>query len=247
LLENALKCYQKAEGLNDADGVALHKLAKLYRRRGQNALAAEYYRKVLRRHEAEVGLGAAAVEEEQMQTLSTDDDARMDGGAAAASSSAAAAAVAAAAVPSVPPPLHPDAVDAMLFLTEYSLKVLGDLDVAEAFCARLLDAGGAGGATSAAGAPRDLAKALMAEIRQVKGHNTMKRALQQQQQRTLSATSTAAHTPAHQPQLLQQQQQSHASLRPSPSTPARPPGAAPAAAPVSASPGSFFSTPARSP
>jgi anaphase-promoting complex subunit 8 len=241
LLENALKCYQKAEGLNDADGGALHKLAKLYRRRGQNALAAEYYRKVLRRHEAEVGLQTAAVEEEQMHPLSTDDDARMDGGTAATSSSAA---VAAAAVPSVPPPPHPDAVDAMLFLAEYSLKVLGDLDVAEAFCARLLDAGGAGGATSAAGAPRDLAKALMAEIRQIKGHNTMKRALQQQQQRTLSATSTAAHTPAHQ---QQQQQQPQASLRPSPFTPARPPGAAPAAAPVSASPGSFFSTPARSP
>jgi len=242
LLESAIKCFQKAEGNNDPDGVALHKLAKLYRRRGQNELAAEYYRKVLRRYDADV-LPQQETEDgvADMEGSAVDQDASMDGGAGGAI------------VPSggggSQLPLHADAVDAMLFLSEYHLKALGQLDVAESFCARLLDAGAGGASSVVAGAPRDLAKALLAEIRQIKGHagiggagaGTAAKNRVLQQRPPPSATSTAAPTP------VQQQQQS---FRASPAaiTPARPGGAL-GVAPASASPGdgSFFSSPGPSP
>jgi anaphase-promoting complex subunit 8 len=147
LLESALKCYQKAEGNHDADGLALHKLAKLHRRRGQTDLAAQYYMRVLRRHEGEGGALAAGV--------GTAEWAAQDGAASGDPAAAAAAAALDSSVsarPALPssssqllpggtaPPLHQDAIDAILFLAEYH-KMHGRYPLAEAYATRLLDVG----------------------------------------------------------------------------------------------------------
>jgi anaphase-promoting complex subunit 8 len=134
LLESALKCFQKAEGNNDADGVALHKLAKLYRRRGQNELAAEYYSKVLRRHESDTGTDTVSDEMDadvNMVPSAAPLDTSMTNGHANLSPSASASTV----------PLHPDAIDAMLFLAEYYFKQRKQFAKAEAYCTRLMDGG----------------------------------------------------------------------------------------------------------
>jgi len=52
-LDDAIACYLRAEANNDTEGMALSKLAKVYRRRGQTERAADYYQKLLRRHMAD--------------------------------------------------------------------------------------------------------------------------------------------------------------------------------------------------
>ncbi|OMO89384.1 Tetratricopeptide-like helical [Corchorus olitorius] len=52
-LEEAIKCYKRAANSNDAEAIAMHRLAKLHIELGQPEEAALYYRKDLKRMEAE--------------------------------------------------------------------------------------------------------------------------------------------------------------------------------------------------
>ena len=50
-VEDAIKCFLRAEGNQDREGIALAKLAKLYGKLGDKDMGAKYYEKVLARHD----------------------------------------------------------------------------------------------------------------------------------------------------------------------------------------------------
>lgn len=54
-IEDAIKCYLRAEGNQDREGIALNKLAKLYKKMEDHKMAALYYKKVLERTEESDG------------------------------------------------------------------------------------------------------------------------------------------------------------------------------------------------
>ncbi|GFP98469.1 anaphase-promoting complex subunit 8 [Phtheirospermum japonicum] len=62
LLEEAIKCYERAANCNDREAIALHQLAKLHCELGRTEEAAFYYRKDLERMEAEEREGPNMVE-----------------------------------------------------------------------------------------------------------------------------------------------------------------------------------------
>ncbi|KAL3640657.1 anaphase-promoting complex component apc8 [Castilleja foliolosa] len=62
LLEQAIKCYERAANCNDREAIALHQLAKLHCELGRTEEAAFYYRKDLERMEAEEREGPNMVE-----------------------------------------------------------------------------------------------------------------------------------------------------------------------------------------
>ncbi|OMO85780.1 Tetratricopeptide TPR-1 [Corchorus olitorius] len=62
MLEEAIKCYKRAANSNDAEAIAMHRLAKLHIELGQPEEAAFYYRKDLERMEAEEREGPNMVE-----------------------------------------------------------------------------------------------------------------------------------------------------------------------------------------
>ena len=190
LLESALKCYKKAEGNHDADGLALHKMARLYRRRGQTAMAAEYYRKVLLRHEGSLAMqameaGDALDANDAAAQASADLDASMATAAAGGGGGAAAAAASGAALSHAP--LHADAIDSLLFLAEYYFRTHHAYTRAEASCTRLLDLGGTA---------REAAKSLLMEIRQIKNHQANQLAAAKQKAAAAAAAAAAKQAAA---------------------------------------------------
>ncbi|KAL6583875.1 anaphase-promoting complex component apc8 [Orobanche minor] len=62
MLEEAIKCYNRAVNCNDREAIALHQLAKLHSELGRTEEAALYYRKDLERMDAEEGEGPNMVE-----------------------------------------------------------------------------------------------------------------------------------------------------------------------------------------
>jgi anaphase-promoting complex subunit 8 len=182
-LEEAIRCYLRAEAHEDVEGVALNKLAQLYRRKGQLDQAAKYYRKVLQRHSAELPIdasptasvaassgGAAAMDISMTSStgsvpaLNRSSSSQMASGALSNPSGGVQSGLG----------LHADAVDAMLFLAEYEFKHHATIGTggravaprlfatAEAYCNRLLDV--------ATGPSKDAAKSLLMEIRALKQH-----------------------------------------------------------------------------
>ena len=176
MLESAIKCYKKAVANNDEEGVALHKLAKLYRRRGQTMQAAEYYQKVLAHHD-----GSSSGAAEDLDALDSEvnagqaDPAKLDASMASASGSGAAAGGGDLATAGVSAPLHLDAIDALLFLAEYYFKTHRSYVRAESYCNRLLDMGGHA---------KEAAKSLLVEIRLLKTHQQNRQKQMAQQQST---------------------------------------------------------------
>ncbi|KAI3952175.1 hypothetical protein MKW98_005870 [Papaver atlanticum] len=62
MLEEAIKCYERAANCNDREAIALHQLAKLHQELGRSEKAAFYYEKDLERMEAEERDGPNMVE-----------------------------------------------------------------------------------------------------------------------------------------------------------------------------------------
>lgn len=62
MLEEAIKCYQRAVSCNDREAIALHQLAKLHHELGRSEEAAFYYKKDLERMEVEEREGPNMVE-----------------------------------------------------------------------------------------------------------------------------------------------------------------------------------------
>lgn len=62
MLEEAIKCYERAADCNDREAIALHQLAKLHSELGRTEEAAFYYKKDLERMEAEEREGPNMVE-----------------------------------------------------------------------------------------------------------------------------------------------------------------------------------------
>ncbi|KAI3985197.1 hypothetical protein MKX01_015131 [Papaver californicum] len=62
MLEEAIKCYERAANCNDREAIALHQLAKLHQELGRSEKAAYYYEKDLERMEAEERDGPNMVE-----------------------------------------------------------------------------------------------------------------------------------------------------------------------------------------
>ncbi|XP_047955327.1 anaphase-promoting complex subunit 8 isoform X1 [Salvia hispanica] len=62
MLEEAIKCYERAANCNDREAIALHQLAKLHSELGRNEEAAFYYKKDLERMEDEEREGPNMVE-----------------------------------------------------------------------------------------------------------------------------------------------------------------------------------------
>jgi len=62
MIEEAIKCYERAANSNDTEGIALHQLAKLHGMLGQSEEAAFYYKKDLERMEVEERQGQNFVE-----------------------------------------------------------------------------------------------------------------------------------------------------------------------------------------
>ncbi|XP_066319086.1 anaphase-promoting complex subunit 8-like [Miscanthus floridulus] len=62
MIEEAIKCYERAANSNDTEGIALHRLAKLHGMLGQSEEAAFYYKKDLERMEVEERQGQNFVE-----------------------------------------------------------------------------------------------------------------------------------------------------------------------------------------
>lgn len=240
MLESAIKCYKKAVANNDQEGVALHKLAKLYRRRGQTMQAAEFYQKVLAHHDRASG-GSGA--HEDLDALDSDvtagqaDPARLDASMASASGSGAAAGDVHA-MGSGPLPL--DAIDALLFLAEYYFKTHRSYARAESYCNRLLDLGGPA---------KEAAKSLLVEIRLLKTKaNLDQQNRQKQAQQKQSAKGPLG--PATQPKSAAQHTPSASPLRSAPDARAAASAATTPAAAANASylssPG-FFASPSGSP
>ena len=151
-LEDAIHCYLRAEAHDDVEGVALNKLAQLFRRRGQITMAAEYYAKVLKRHGVEPNAlvtietkpaadqihasvhNTPTVFERSTSTQlaqHTSDNLTTPIATTGAANHTFGSSMA----------FHPDAVEAMLFLAEYHFKHLHQYEQAEAYCNRLLDIG----------------------------------------------------------------------------------------------------------
>lgn len=51
--QDAIKCYLRAEGNQDREGIAVHKLARLYSSLGDRTQAVLYFQKVLQRQDVE--------------------------------------------------------------------------------------------------------------------------------------------------------------------------------------------------
>ncbi|XP_062222555.1 anaphase-promoting complex subunit 8-like [Phragmites australis] len=62
MIEEAIKCYERAANSNDTEGIALHQLAKLHGMLGKSEEAAFYYKKDLERMEVEERQGKSFVE-----------------------------------------------------------------------------------------------------------------------------------------------------------------------------------------
>ncbi|RCV07612.1 hypothetical protein SETIT_1G258700v2 [Setaria italica] len=62
MIEEAIKCYERAANSNDTEGIALHQLAKLHNLLGHSEEAAFYYKKDLERMEVEERQGQNFVE-----------------------------------------------------------------------------------------------------------------------------------------------------------------------------------------
>ncbi|XP_051193488.1 anaphase-promoting complex subunit 8 [Lolium perenne] len=62
MIEEAIKCYERAANSNDTEGIALHQLAKLHSMLGQSEEAAFYYKKDVERMEVEERQGQNFVE-----------------------------------------------------------------------------------------------------------------------------------------------------------------------------------------
>jgi anaphase-promoting complex subunit 8 len=154
-IEDAIKCYLRAEGNRDQMGIALSKLAKLYAQRGDKAKAAHYFSKVLARRRAQLnassthdgtgggggGALSASMDSSTMSMASASSSATTSGGSGGN----------ALVADSV------DMLDALLYLAEYC-KNQKQYAKAEEHCRLLLDIGGQA---------KERAKNIMLEIRQL--------------------------------------------------------------------------------
>ena len=153
--DNAIKCYLRADGNNDKEGVAVYKLAKLLRKRNDHTTAAYYYKKVLlyqnqqynRIHQINTDNNENNTDTNELYSELINSDTL----------------------------LNEQSIDAMQYLAEYTksqaIQYSNELNytaanqqymIAELYCNRLLDCGGN---------VKDIAKALLMEIRQLKSYH----------------------------------------------------------------------------
>ena len=134
--EEAVRCYEKAMGEEDREGVAVFRLARLWGRRGEGAKAAKYWRLVLHKQDQmergdEAGEGVGEEEEEAGAKVGG-----VEGVRGKVSHSV-------------------EAMEAVVFLAEWS-KQQGRWKEAEAFAQRMMFAGGS---------LKDQGKSLIIDIR----------------------------------------------------------------------------------
>ncbi|KMS64828.1 hypothetical protein BVRB_042250, partial [Beta vulgaris subsp. vulgaris] len=104
LIDDAIRCFRRAEANDDREGVAVAKLAKLYAAANETKKAVHYYKKLLAKFD------------DQHRSTSRDPELAPVCGAS----------------------LSADAVEALLFLSEY-YKSVGKLTEAEHCCSRLME------------------------------------------------------------------------------------------------------------
>ena len=148
--DEAVRCYERAKGEEDREGVAVQRLARLWGRKGEGKKAARYWRLVLRKQDM---LERGEPEDEQAAASAAKDEAR-----AAAEDGAGEAAA---------PNLVLDgrvsqsdvALEAVCYLAEWS-RLQGDWEAATSLVHRMIDAGGA---------VKDQGKSLLIEIKNMQG------------------------------------------------------------------------------
>lgn len=140
LREHAARCYRRALDNREGEGLALHKLAKLHQAMGDDETAAEYHAKILEslnvRVDFDLGVGGeggrGGLDGDAAMELSSDDE------GAAASTGGGVTPLGAADGSAGGAPGGQDAVDALLFMAEHSVRT-GRLEAAMAYATRLLD------------------------------------------------------------------------------------------------------------
>ncbi len=155
---DAIRCYLRAEGNGDNEGVSLLRLARLFEKRQDQDMAAKYYRKVLKRYEETHGLSETIQWDDQdnnnnnnnnndntsslnvssasaLSTNSSNNNNHNNNDAAAAASASSASSNTSILIPTQ------EVIDSLLYLCEYYKNIQNKLNVAEQICIRLLDYG----------------------------------------------------------------------------------------------------------